>query len=132
MTATENTYRVLGTTDDVTTCGVCGREELKGTIVLDSGEGTVYAGSDCGAKLAGKPVREIRRDAKTADDEKKRAARLEEQTARTVARNIEEAEFALWLFETYGLTMTNGAGDLWDKVPGKTPFDLRKEFRASR
>ena len=28
-------YRVRGTTDDVTTCQICGKPELRGTVVLD-------------------------------------------------------------------------------------------------
>lgn len=57
------TYRVLGTTDDVTTCEICGREELKGTIVLGvldadgNVEAEIYAGSSCGARAAGRKGR---------------------------------------------------------------------------
>lgn len=56
-------YRVLGTTDEVTTCEICGREELKGTIVLGvldadgNVEAEMYAGSSCGAKAAGRKGR---------------------------------------------------------------------------
>jgi hypothetical protein len=56
-------YRVLGTTDDVTTCDLCGRRELRGTIVLaildadGNPEGELYAGSTCGAKAAGRTGR---------------------------------------------------------------------------
>lgn len=56
-------YRVLGTTDAVTTCEICGRDELRGTIVLGvldadgNVEAEIYAGSSCGAKAAGRKGR---------------------------------------------------------------------------
>ena len=34
VNTTTAAYRVLGTTDEVTTCDICGKVELKGTIVL--------------------------------------------------------------------------------------------------
>lgn len=69
-------YRVRGTTDTETTCGVCGREELKGTVVLsvldvdgnDAGE--IYAGTGCAATLTGQTTRAVRADVKTADRER--------------------------------------------------------------
>jgi hypothetical protein len=61
------TYKVLGTTDEVTSCDVCGKLELKGTIVLDADGEIIYAGFTCGAKLAGKTVKDIRSSAKVAD-----------------------------------------------------------------
>ena len=53
------TYKALGTTDDVTTCEICGKPELKGTVVvaiLDADgnrEDTIYAGSTCAARRVG-------------------------------------------------------------------------------
>lgn len=67
MTTTQSTYTVRGTTDDVTECGVCGKVELKGTMVLEADGDTIYAGMSCGAKLAGRPVKEMRAAAKEAD-----------------------------------------------------------------
>lgn len=69
------TYRVLGTTDEVTECGVCGKVELKGTVVLDANGDTVYAGFTCGAKIAGRPARALRGEALDADTAKRDAAR---------------------------------------------------------
>ena len=44
----------IGTTDDVTDCG---RTDLRSTIVLWDGEGEItYAGSECGRRIAGRPV----------------------------------------------------------------------------
>jgi len=75
-------YRILGTTDDVTECELCGRTELKGSIVLavldaDSNEaGIVYYGASCGARAAGWITKDVRTKAKAADDAKREAARL--------------------------------------------------------
>lgn len=76
-----NGYRVLGTTDDVTTCECCGRADLKGTVVLQwtlDGEdvgGPVFFGCVCAARAVGEPAKAIKAAAKSADDEK--AARLQ-------------------------------------------------------
>lgn len=67
-------YRVLGTTDDVTTCELCGRVELKSTVALQpldpdggaDGE-PVYFGSDCAARAAGWTQKEVRKAAGAAD-----------------------------------------------------------------
>jgi hypothetical protein len=81
-TDTRPAFTVLGTTSDVTSCGLCGREDLKGTIALDhlddDGNRTgdvVYYGSECGARAAGWTVRELRAAARNADDERAAAER---------------------------------------------------------
>src|SRR5688500_12030616 len=67
------TYRVLGTTDEVTECEHCGRVDLKGTIILGitdvdgNVEDRTYFGAVCGARAAGKPVKELRKEAASAD-----------------------------------------------------------------
>jgi hypothetical protein len=66
-------YRVRGTTDDVTECQICGKPELKGTVIMDildaagNTEDITYAGTTCAARLSRIPVRQIRRDAEQAD-----------------------------------------------------------------
>lgn len=51
-------YAVRGTTDDVTTCQICGKPELKGTVILaildadGNAEDVTYAGTTCAAKAA--------------------------------------------------------------------------------
>lgn len=82
MTTTTNlTYRTAGTTDDITTCDICGKEELAGTvrleIVADHGavEGEVFAGTTCAAKVAGRTAAIIAREARDADREGEIAAR---------------------------------------------------------
>lgn len=57
------TYRILGTSDDVTVCECCGRSDLKSTVVLaalDAGgvvAAETYYGSSCAAKAVGHPSR---------------------------------------------------------------------------
>lgn len=74
-------FRVKGTTDEVTECGLCGRQELKGTIMLaeldeDGTEiGIVYYGASCGAKAAGWTTKDVRVKAKAADQAKRDADR---------------------------------------------------------
>ncbi len=99
MTTTEHTrlaYRVLGTTDDVTECGLCGRVELKGTVVLGvldldgNVDGVVYYGSSCGARASGWTTKEIRVAAKAADQaarDTKRVEREERDRRWTAARD---------------------------------------------
>lgn len=75
-------YRVLGTTDDVTTCELCGRADLKSTVALqpldpDGGAlgDAVYFGSDCAARAAGWTQREVRQAAGAADRAREDAQR---------------------------------------------------------
>jgi hypothetical protein len=75
-------YRVLGTSDDVTTCELCGRAELKSTVALQpldpdggaDGE-AVYFGSDCAARAAGWTQKDVRKAAGAADRARAEAER---------------------------------------------------------
>lgn len=66
-------YRVRGTTDEMTTCQICGKPELKGTVILDildedgNTEDITYAGSTCAAKLTGRKSASIKGAAAAAD-----------------------------------------------------------------
>lgn len=42
-------YKILGITNDVTTCDCCGKTNLKKTVVLGGDEGTVFYGTQCAA-----------------------------------------------------------------------------------
>lgn len=42
--------RIIGISDEVTTCECCGRTNLKKTVVLTDGEGEKRYGSECAAK----------------------------------------------------------------------------------
>jgi hypothetical protein len=102
-------YKVLGTTTDVTECGFCGRDDLRSAIALQpldpdgnaAGE-VVYYGSDCGARAAGWTQREIRRQARHADDIK----RHQEQARRGAEYAAETARWLGWLGATTGETDT--------------------------
>lgn len=123
-------YRILGTTDDVTTCDLCGRDELKGTVVLvpldvdgnEDGE-VSYFGTSCAAKAAGWTVREVNAGVK--------AAKAEAQTAernRVIAEREEEKKaYTAWVTETYG-----AGTELKDAVQQYGAAGLWAQFRAAR
>lgn len=77
-TTTATEYRVRGTTDDVTTCQICGKAELKGTVVLDildadgNTEEITYAGVTCAAKVTGRKATAVRNAAAAADYDRQR------------------------------------------------------------
>lgn len=89
MTETQSrpAFRVLGTTNDVTTCEHCGRNELKGTIILaaldadGNEEGVTYFGATCGARAAGWTTKDIRTKATAANRERQEAERIARQAA---------------------------------------------------
>ena len=43
-------FKMLGVSDEVTTCECCGKTNLKRTVVLQSDAGQVHYGVDCAAK----------------------------------------------------------------------------------
>jgi len=53
--------KVLGYTDSISTCGRCGREELKGTYAVEYGGGIVmYLGSSCVKKRFGLSAKQVK------------------------------------------------------------------------
>lgn len=109
--AARRTFKVLGTTDDVTQCELCGKAELKGTVVLEfidaDGNGTgevVYYGASCGARAAGWKTTDVRRMAAQADREAAAKKRAEEEAARAAQDAEENRRFDAWLLDTYGTT----------------------------
>lgn len=69
---------VKGSTTDVTTCGICGREDLRRTVILHQFDyatkdfiGAVYAGTDCAARTAGCPEHEMAQRVRNADKAKR-------------------------------------------------------------
>lgn len=100
-------FQVKGSTTDVTECELCGRTELKGTIVLQpldidgNAEGNVtYYGANCGAKAAGWTQKTIRVAAQLADREAARIA----QAAASAAASAAYARWTTWLTEQTGET----------------------------
>lgn len=45
--------RVLGLTDEVTTCECCGRTGLRSTVIVGTEEGEAYYGSTCASRFLG-------------------------------------------------------------------------------
>lgn len=67
-------YSVKGTTSDITSCGICGREELRKTVILHqfnyddkSFIGPVYAGTDCASRIVGCRDHEMKQRIRNAD-----------------------------------------------------------------
>jgi hypothetical protein len=98
-------YRVTGTTDDVTTCELCSKPELKGTVMLvpldaegnEDGE-VCYFGTSCAAKAAGWTVREVKAGIKRAADEERERKQAEYRAVREA-----ETEFLRnWYLEHHG------------------------------
>lgn len=98
-------YRVKGTTDEVTDCELCGKVELKGTVMLvpldadgnEDGE-VSYFGTSCAAKAAGWTVRDVKAGIKRAADEE----RERKQAAREAVRQAEQKFLADWYIEHHG------------------------------
>lgn len=61
--------KILGFTDENTTCDCCGRTELKGTYIMDDNEGNIYNyGSTCGVNAAGlKDSKELKKAVKVIE-----------------------------------------------------------------
>lgn len=96
-------WKVLGTSDEILTCGCCGKTNLKKTVVLTNGEEEVYFGTECAA---------LRMSCKKTDVEKAvRSAAKAAQEEETRQRNIREYEawqrYNAWLLATYGDTRSD-------------------------
>lgn len=89
-------YRVAGFTDEITTCELCGKPELKGTVQMialdaDGNDDTDhYFGSSCAAKAAGWTQKKVKDDVRSVAFQKAAARRAEEDRL-----------FGLWLMENY-------------------------------
>jgi hypothetical protein len=67
-------FSVKGTTADVTSCGVCGREDLRKTVILHQFDyatkdfmGVIHAGTDCASRVVGCPEHEMKQRVRNAD-----------------------------------------------------------------
>ena len=85
--------KFLGCNDEQTVCDLCGRDDLKKTVVLDIDGDVVRYGSDCAARALKWGVKDVRSAAKKAQDELDAQA-LAEATA---ARRSESARWFAWL-----------------------------------
>jgi len=75
----QKTYRILGFNDDQCECDVCGKQELKGTYVMEVvATGEIFrAGSTCGAKMAGWTTKELVAEYKASEKQKLENAKKE-------------------------------------------------------
>ncbi|WP_030248314.1 hypothetical protein [Streptomyces sp. NRRL S-455] len=114
-------YRVIGTTDESTECDLCGKVELKATVMLvpldadgnDDGD-VCYFGTSCAAKAAGWTVREVRAGIRRAAAEELAA----ERSRRIAEREAETKAYNAWVAETYGTCVKDaiqkhGVAGLW-------------------
>jgi hypothetical protein len=105
-------FRVAGMTDEITTCELCGRNELRGTvqmIELDADGNDVtdhYFGTSCAAKAAGWTQDDVKASVKAAEASKKEAKRLE----REAAHKSENERFSAWCVGNFG---TDNEDELW-------------------
>lgn len=131
MSSPRPAFAVLGTTDDVTTCELCGREDLRGTTALEvldaDGNGTgelLHYGSDCGARAAGWTAAEMGRRTRTAAREAAEAA----ARARNDAHRDAEAAYAAHLLAVCGSSDREVAHRLRGFA---SPFAMWKADRAA-
>lgn len=91
--ATLSNVTFLGTSDEVNTCDCCGRKDLKSTVALETEEGqTVFFGVVCAANALKRTAKEVKSEAKKAD-EAKRQAELRAQQAASLARDAKWQAF---------------------------------------
>jgi putative salt-induced outer membrane protein YdiY len=132
------TYRILGTTDEITTCDLCSRAELKGTVqlgILDNAGNvtdSTFMGSDCASRAAGWTRNDIAKTAAAADRAARAAAEAERQRNANAGRAAFECGYFAWLEATYGTRDENkvlreNAGHR----PRLSPFRLRANYTDS-
>jgi hypothetical protein len=134
MTTIIKAFRVAGTTDDVTICDQCGRDDLRSTVVMvhqdadGNDDGTSYMGSDCAARAAGWTQAKVRKLASAAD----RAAKEQAERDRLIKQAAEtkqfEQNFAAWLVTNHGGTEK----EVMRRMGLRTRFKLVTEFEESR
>jgi hypothetical protein len=108
------TLKVLGVSDEVTTCGCCGRTDLKKTVAIGTGEGDVrYFGTDCASRYLGWATKDVEKGVRSAA----KAAREQEARERNRRYNEERAAYDAWKIATFGDT--------------KDSLDRHRQYRAA-
>jgi hypothetical protein len=82
-------YRLVGVTDERDSCDCCGRTDLKRVVVLHDGDDHVFFGSHCTARLLGKPVGDVNREATAGQRQRAHAERTARQAAQREAKRAE-------------------------------------------
>ena len=127
---TARLYKSLGTSDDVTTCDLCGRDDLKSTVVLQQLDtdgnavgDVVYFGSDCGARATGWTQATVWAAAKAANTDAAKAAQIVRNAASDAAQRT---------WESFVLGAT-GAASLTEGIATLGGFAAaRNAFRSAR
>lgn len=122
-------YKMIGITDEVTSCDCCGRTNLKRTIVLEREEDgvIVYFGSQCGARAVGWKTKDFERAAKDAQAERRKAIwNAYQHHPASVRRNQ-------MIKEHYdnGGTWQTAPWDVWKELDQQARDETRKTFNAS-
>lgn len=125
-----DTLIALGTTDEHTVCGCCGRVNLKETLVMairdadgEVSDAVAYYGVVCGARAAGRPVPELRREARDGNEAARKA--LAQERARLAAATYARCE--AWWTAKYG----TADRDVIAKQTGLSPFAVWQEANAA-
>lgn len=95
--------KVIGISDEVTTCECCGRTNLKRTVVISDGDGEVYYGTECAARAMNLSKAKVESELSML----RRAAIYTAERERNIQHNREMEEYRLWLPKTYGETRSN-------------------------
>jgi hypothetical protein len=110
-TAAGKAYRVLGTTTDVTECDLCGRTELRGTIILlpldvdgNAAGDAVHYGSECGARAAGWTAKQMTTNVRTAAS----IALAAERKAKQADADAAQSAWERWIFAQTGKDLAAG------------------------
>lgn len=130
-TAPAKKAQLLGTTDECDTCDLCGRDDLKRTVVirlLDSGE-TIYAGSDCASRTLGWTQATVRSRAKAADRDAHRKAMQEYTRECDRIRSEWEERYRTWLRATHGSDDDSLSGPLVSRPRERGA--LRDQYKAA-
>jgi hypothetical protein len=130
-------FRVAGTSNDVTTCELCGRDELKGTVVLyaldadGNPEAVEHYGTSCAAKAAGWTQREVKSRAKAADTAKRDQERAVKDAASRAAYAYAQNALAAWSLTTYGITDVHVAARLAGSSAARMSSAFLDEYWAN-
>lgn len=73
--------RILGFTEEITSCDCCGKQDLKGTYAMDNAGEVLYFGSVCGQKAAGWSSDEFKANWKGVKSETKKTIVREQKAA---------------------------------------------------
>jgi hypothetical protein len=123
-------FKVLGTTDERTSCDCCGRANLKATVALEDIEtgDIVYFGSACGARAAGWPMKAWKSEVKAADDNRAAA----ERAAREAIARAEHARWAAFLDRAAGAVRDwSGKQDIFGQIQVLGGFKAARALYAT-